>query len=175
MKNNDPTGNLDLIVAEALDELVNYLSDCFGEKWVPNLQDMSLAFDHIYQPVPGFWGEFSCEMISMALDEACPDWSDTLSKLGRNRFDDFLVPVLQMLSWRGFDEGVAEKLLRLPVEQRPTDAGGVAEWINADAAKKLESNPNCLFAQLNLALVRRDTLVRAEGVLEYARRFAAVQ
>jgi len=172
---NTATKDLDLAVAEAFDELVSYISERFGDGWVPNLPELSTALDHIYRPVPGFWGEFSCEMISLALDEACPDWSDTLSKLGRDRFDDFLVPVLQMLSWRGLDEGVAEKLLRLPVEQRPTDAGGVAEWINADAVKKLESNPNCLFAQLNLALVRRDTLVRAEGVLEYARRFAAAQ
>lgn len=169
------TKDLDLAVAEAFDELVSYISEHFGQEWVPNLPEMALALDHIYRPVPGFWGEFSYEMVNAALDEACPDWEETLSMRGQDDFKDFLFPVLKMLNRRGFDEAIAEELLKLPVTDRPTDADGVFELMRANAAKQLEADPNNLVAQFHLEIFCPGNLVRAESAFEYARRLAAAQ
>ncbi len=170
---NTATQNLELAVAEALDELISYISGRFGDGWVPNLEELSLALDHIYRPVPGFWGEFSCEMISAALDEACPDWAERLSMRGQDEHIDFLIPVLRMLAWLGFDEAVALELLKLPAADRPTDVLGVVELMNANAAKQLEVDPDSMFARLHLEIYRPDNLVRAQSAFDYAHRLAA--
>ena len=175
MVTNTGTTDFETVIGQALEALASYCSKVFRGKLAPDLTNMSRALDHIYTPVPRFWHEFSLEMITSVLEEACPAWARKLDKRGEIGSMSFLQQVGFMLTLRAFDERNAEKLLALPPHQRPTDVNNVLKWLRALTIEAISAKPNAPFAEIDLLLLENDGTGRAKGALDLARHLEAAQ
>jgi hypothetical protein len=108
------------------DAMYQYMVDCgFGIRDL-NGMCLSLVMEYVYQPTPRFWRDFKVEDLLDAVTRLLPDWQTTIEADSQRRMLEDVQDILRMYA---FDEENAQRLLELPVADRPADAESTSDWI----------------------------------------------
>ncbi|WP_042304864.1 hypothetical protein [Paraburkholderia terrae] len=147
-------------------ELLQYLADCKFDESNLTVMDVTLALEYVYHPVPAFWRaltvDFVLEMLNWHLSLA-----GKLSATSSSRLEQLAEGLRDVLKAHAFDEANAERLMNVPVSERPTDAETASEWIcNELARQKLT---------YDLEYARRDGDGCGEAALEVVQSLVAAQ
>lgn len=114
------------------DAMYQYMVDCgFGIRDL-NGMCLSLVMEYVYQPTPRFWRDFKVSDLLDAVTRLLPGWQTTIEPDSQHRMFEEVQDILRMYA---FDEANAQRLLELPVADRPTDAESTSHWI----CRELES------------------------------------
>lgn len=112
--------------AKTMDAMYQYMFDCgFGIRHLDWLC-LTLAMEYVYQPTPRFWRDFKVEDLLDAVTRLLPGWQTTIEPDSQHRMLEEVQDILRMYA---FDEANAQRLLELPVADRPTDAESTSHWI----------------------------------------------
>ncbi|WP_322003768.1 hypothetical protein [Paraburkholderia tropica] len=118
--------------AKTTDAMYQYMVDCgFGIRHLDWLC-LTLAMEYVYQPTPRFWRDFKVGDLLDAVTRLIPGWQTTIEADSQHRMLGDIQDILRMYA---FDEENAQRLLELPVADRPADAESTSNWI----CRELES------------------------------------
>ncbi|WP_162600735.1 hypothetical protein [Paraburkholderia sp. C35] len=115
----------------AVASLASQFTNLMNESWQPTRDQIALALDRVYRPVPHFWESFSKQMVLDALAIACPDWMRRAMTSVENGPLGVRVKITQELNDRVVNESFAEDILRMPPSARPLSTEAIFEWLCA--------------------------------------------
>ncbi len=141
---------------DTVDALYAYMSDCQFTESDVNAMNIALALEYVYRPDTRFWREFRIGYVVDAISRLMPSWRNTHAD-DANQSNGLFTDIADVLHVNAFDEANAERLMRLPALQRPSEPWAVYEWI---AAELKTQN-----LHMELAFAKRDGARCGEGAL----------
>jgi hypothetical protein len=141
---------------DTVDALYAYMSDCQFTESDVNAMNIALALEYVYRPDTRFWREFRISYVVDAISRLHPSWRNTDADLA-NQSSSLFTDIADVVYVNAFDEANAERLLRLPALQRPSEAWAAFEWIAAEL-----KNQNL---HVELAFAERDGARCGKGAL----------
>lgn len=126
--------------------------DCQFTESDVNVVNIALALEYVYLPHTRFWREFRIKYVAEAISRLLSTCrhADAGIAIGTSKLFKDIADVLYV---NAFDEANAERLMRVPALQRPSELCSASEWIAAEL-KNQNLHVELAFAERDSAALR---------------------